>query len=285
MAESSALDQVHASTDLVTVAAFRCPVDDPRFRDSGPIGQACFVFPRTSVLIAHDAGPPFLCDTTIATLYNRGQRYERRSVSLDGDRCDWFGVTDELVREVVRSFDAAIDDAPRPICHAHASVSPALYRRQRRFFVAVRDREVVDPLAIEETTISLLRAVLGSAYDDTGQRRPPGQSAARAALVAAARELIARDFAAPLTLTSLVTRLGCSPFHLCRAFRAATGTTLHAYQTDLRVRATLEGVEAGRRLTDVALEAGFSSHSHFTQAFRRAFGVPPSAAFRDRLTR
>jgi AraC family transcriptional regulator len=285
VAESSSLDRLHAATDLVTVAAFRCPVDDPRFRDSGPIGQSCFVFPRTSVVIAHDTGAPFLCDATIATLYNRGQRYERRSVSPEGDRCDWFGVTDDLAREVARSLDITIDDAPRPIRYARAPVPVALYRRQRRFFVAVRDREVVDPLAIEETTISLLRAVLASAYADACRLERPDQRSARAELVAAAREMIARDFATPLTLSSLAIRLGCSPFHLCRAFSGETGTTLHAYQTDLRLRATLEGVEAGGRLTDVALEAGFSSHSHFTQAFRRAFGVPPSAVFRARAAR
>ena len=36
-------------------------------------------------------------------------------------------------------------------------------------------------------------------------------------------------------------------------------------------------------LTALALDLGFSSHSHFTAAFRRAFGRPP-AEFR-RITR
>jgi AraC-like DNA-binding protein len=85
----------------------------------------------------------------------------------------------------------------------------------------------------------------------------------------------------PLTLSTLSARLGCSPFHLCRVFREATGKTLHGYQTDLRLRAALEAIEGGARLTDVALEAGFSSHSHFTLAFRRAFGVPPSRVFAE----
>ncbi|MBA2354428.1 MAG: helix-turn-helix transcriptional regulator, partial [Acidobacteria bacterium] len=30
-------------------------------------------------------------------------------------------------------------------------------------------------------------------------------------------------------------------------------------------------------LTDIALGLGYSSHSHFTASFTRAFGVPPSA--------
>jgi AraC family transcriptional regulator len=31
------------------------------------------------------------------------------------------------------------------------------------------------------------------------------------------------------------------------------------------------------RLTSLALDLGFSSHSHFTRAFREFYGCPPSA--------
>jgi AraC-like DNA-binding protein len=281
MSTPSVPDHILASTDLVSIGAFRCPVDHPLFRDSGPIRQPCFVFPRTSVKIAHDTGAPFLTDTTIATLYNSGQRYQRQSVSPEGDRCDWFGVTDDLIRDVVRSLDADVDDARQPIRHVKAPVSPGLYQRQRQFFIAVRERQIVDPLAIEETTIGLLRDVLVNAYAESDRPARPSPTPARAALVQGARELVARDFAMPLTLSTLSARLGCSPFHLCRVFREATGKTLHGYQTDLRLRAALEAIEGGARLTDVALEAGFSSHSHFTLAFRRAFGVPPSRVFAE----
>ena len=43
--------------------------------------------------------------------------------------------------------------------------------------------------------------------------------------------------------------------------------------------AALERLAVGADdLTTLALELGFSSHSHFTDAFRREFGRPPSAA-------
>jgi AraC-like DNA-binding protein len=35
--------------------------------------------------------------------------------------------------------------------------------------------------------------------------------------------------------------------------------------------------ESRGNLTALALELGFASHSHFTDTFRRAFGVAPSA--------
>lgn len=251
------------------------------FRDSGPIRQPCVVFPRTAVTIAHEAGPPFLADATVATLYNEGQRYERRAVSAGGDRCDWYAVTPALAREVARTLDPVVDDTPRPIRHAQAPVDVQLYRRQRRFFRAVADGRLADPLAIEETTLSLVQDALGRASADASRRERACRHRGRLGLVEAACRLIARHFTAQLTLSSLSARLGCSPFHLCRAFRAITGTTLHAYQNDLRLRAALEAVESGRPLTDIALDHGFSSHSHFTEAFHRAFGVPPSRALAD----
>ena len=55
---------------------------------------------------------------------------------------------------------------------------------------------------------------------------------------------------------------------------------IHRYLTQLRLRSSLERLADGANdLTALALELGFSSHSHFTDAFRREFGHAPS---RDR---
>lgn len=68
-----------------------------------------------------------------------------------------------------------------------------------------------------------------------------------------------------------------SPFHLARSFRRQTGYTLHEYRTHLRLRAALERLADGDEdVAVIARAVGFSSHSHLTASFRRAFGVPPS---------
>jgi AraC-like DNA-binding protein len=57
---------------------------------------------------------------------------------------------------------------------------------------------------------------------------------------------------------------------------------IHRYLTRLRLRAALERLAGGvHDLTALALEIGFSSHSHFTDVFRREFGRTPSAVRRD----
>src|SRR5262245_19808408 len=43
---------------LFTIGAFRAAPDHPRFRDSGPINEAVFVFPRTTVTIQHEGSRP-----------------------------------------------------------------------------------------------------------------------------------------------------------------------------------------------------------------------------------
>jgi AraC-like DNA-binding protein len=57
--------------------------------------------------------------------------------------------------------------------------------------------------------------------------------------------------------------------------------SFHRYLTRLRLRAALERLPDASDLTALALELGFSSHSHFTDAFRREFRRTPSEARRD----
>jgi AraC-like DNA-binding protein len=47
--------------------------------------------------------------------------------------------------------------------------------------------------------------------------------------------------------------------------------------TQVRLRTALEWIPGNENnLTELAFQLGFSSHSHFTLAFRKAFGVPPT---------
>lgn len=42
-------------------------------------------------------------------------------------------------------------------------------------------------------------------------------------------------------------------------------------------------LDPGRSLTDIGLSLGFSSHSHFTDTFRKITGLTPSQFRKDRL--
>ena len=80
-----------------------------------------------------------------------------------------------------------------------------------------------------------------------------------------------------LSLESLAQESGYSRVHFLRMFRAATGRSPHNYLLNLRIERARELLSnPGLSLTDIALDCGFSSHSHFTRVFRQFLGVTPS---------
>ena len=60
-------------------------------------------------------------------------------------------------------------------------------------------------------------------------------------------------------------------------FRAGTGSSLHGYRTQLRLRTAVDAVLDGAPVGEVAHTVGFSSHAHLTGTFRSVFGRPPSS--------
>ncbi len=98
--------------------------------------------------------------------------------------------------------------------------------------------------------------------------------------------MIATLGARRLLACEVARRLGCSPSHLSRTFTRVHGLTLTAYRTETRLHHALSCLRAdpGADLTEVALESGFSSHSHFTAIFRKRLGVTPSAFAASLLT-
>ena len=89
-------------------------------------------------------------------------------------------------------------------------------------------------------------------------------------------ELIQEHLASKLTLGRMAICSGYSPFQFARLFRATTGFPPHAFVLRLRL-------ERARRLlherkssgAGVALATGFYDQAHFTNVFRKAFGVTP----------
>jgi AraC family transcriptional regulator len=54
------------------------------------------------------------------------------------------------------------------------------------------------------------------------------------------------------------------------------GLPLYRYQLRLRLSRALDLLAQCRDLTALGLDLGFSSHSHFSAAFRQAYGRSPS---------
>jgi len=136
-----------------------------------------------------------------------------------------------------------------------------------------------DGLELEEACLSTLAAIpgLGALEENVTHRRHVER-------IAETKALLLRRFGESLSLDEVARAVGLSAFHLARLFRRHTGFSLHGYRTRVRLLRALDRLEESRgALTELALELGFSSQSHFTDAFRRAFGVPPGALARPEL--
>ncbi len=272
---------------LVKLAKFRASPTHPDFRDSGPTRQHCFVFPRTSVRIQHAGGKPFVANPNVVTLYNREQVYRRETVTSEGDRCDWFAVEPGVLAEVLSAHDPSVrDDPERPFRLPFVPGDPKAYLLQRLVVRHVTESERADPLFVEETVLQVLDQIAASAARFRGVAPRPDVKAGTMAseVVDAVLAILGQHFRDSLSLAELARRSGYSAFHLSRIFRQRSGLSLHAWQNRLRLLTALErAAEPGTDFGELALSLGYSSHSHFTAAFRSAFGITPSA-FRAKAT-
>ncbi|MGX8009035.1 helix-turn-helix domain-containing protein [Mesorhizobium sp. ORM8.1] len=79
------------------------------------------------------------------------------------------------------------------------------------------------------------------------------------------------------TLADLAKEVGVSRFHFSRAFKQSTGMTPHAFMAQRRLERSADMLRStSSSATEIALECGFGSSSHFSIAFKRAFGVNPT---------
>jgi len=271
-------DRVVFSTDLVRIGAFRCDRDHVSFRESAPIENYCFWFPRTPVVIEPEHEPAFVVNPNIATFYNKSQTYGRHAVGDHGDNSDWFGVDRELLCDALRDRLPGVGGEPAHLFpFSHCAVDARTYLLQRQIFEAVKAGPRLDAFEVEEIVVLLLDRMIEHAVEPVADRRSAILRQHRN-LAIEAEILLSDRFDEALSLDSIAKQVGASVFHLCRTFRRVTGATLHQYRTSLRLRASLERIsESAETLTDVAVGLGFANHSHFTCAFRHEFRQLPSA--------
>jgi AraC family transcriptional regulator len=88
--------------------------------------------------------------------------------------------------------------------------------------------------------------------------------------------LLKQNLAEPPTLEELGRKIGCSHFYLSRIFSTQTGQTITQCLRQLRMDRAAELLR-GKELnvTEVALEVGYNSLSHFSAAFHETFGCCP----------
>jgi AraC-like DNA-binding protein len=244
------------------------------------------VFPRRGVFECELRGQKLIADAHRVLFFNREESYRVAHPARCGDECTVLTFPEELLQAALAELEPAQLDRATPCFRfAQALTEPELFALQAALLLACRsagEPGPTEPLALDEVALVLLERLLLAAYRQRQLSVPRRQRASTTELhrqqVERAQVLLATRFADPLSLDTIARAAACSPFHLARIFRRHSGLSLHQYRQRLRLREALRRlVEGKEELSKLALELGFASHSHFTDAFRLAYGLPPSA--------
>jgi AraC-like DNA-binding protein len=237
------------------------------------------VFVRRGVFSRSVRGERLVADANHVLFFNAFEPYRIEHPVAGGDDCTIFALPDAIARALVaRHAPRRADQVIGPFGFRQALSAADAMRAHYALLTRARAGHRLD---FEDGLAALLERVVRTACGD--DRRPREGAGARRRhrdLAEAAKTEIHRDLAHPPSLGTLAERLDCSPFHLSRVFPQVAGLTLRAYAGRLRARAAAERLAAGatgRDLTALALSLGYADHSHFTNAFRREWGVTPSA--------
>jgi AraC family transcriptional regulator len=275
-----AVDRLFASPS-VEITAYRCVV--AHRRESSEQAQPGHVisFPHTGAFEIRDREGWTVIDPNLVLFHNAWAPYTTRHPLGGHDSGATLAVREDILLEVVGRHDPAVAEHPAsPFASTHRPLSSRAALLERMLFRGLTGPEHFDALLVEEVALHLVETVTAPQHErrsgstataDAGHRQ-------RAELVEAAKALLAGSFRAQLSLSQLAAELATSPFHLARSFKEHTGLTVHRYLTRLRLRDALERLrEAPSGLARLAVDLGFDSHSHFTAAFRREYGVTPAA--------
>jgi AraC family transcriptional regulator len=252
-------------TSVVKVVHVRCC--SPRSATGGEEWNQVpqIVLPRRGLFMVHRHGESEFADPGSAVVFGREEGY-RVSHPLDGgDEC------------VVLEFKAEIhEDAIGWLHGSSGRLSPHTQLGAWAFVGALR-RDDADAFGGEEDALLLLGALANDLTDASrAEARLSNTQRDRADQV---RALLADDLAQRWSLDAVGRAVNCSPFHLARQFRRATGETISRYLLRLRLAAALHRIAEGESdLARLAVELGFSHHSHFTARFRSVFGCTPVRA-------
>jgi AraC-like DNA-binding protein len=245
---------------------FRCRAHVESEGPEEPNATHSIVFVRRGVFQRTQHREVLTADPNHVLFFNALQPYRYAHPLPGGDECTILAVaTDAAVNLVARQSPWDAEDMVKP------------------FRI---------PLVIEDAVVELAEEAMRLAYTSYGRpRKEVNNSVMAAATVRKHRDLteatklaLNQSLETLPSLDDLARNLACSPFHLSRVFHQTAGMSLRRYITRLRAGVAADRLATGAsNLTELALDLGFTDHSHFTNTFRREWGLSPSN-FRARFS-
>jgi AraC-like DNA-binding protein len=257
------------STQSVAIRDIAC---DGNCRHKSP--EECpsatyLVFPYRGVYVRHLGRDDAVAEANQVLFFNNSESYRISHPVQGGDACMSIGVREDFLHEL----------APKELLNDQSSVT---FRMQRlridpraQVLVALLRHSLlnqsIETLEAETLTLTLIRRALGERTSHVTRA-----TYGRQKLVDRAKLVLSSELARRWTLAEIATAVGVSPVYLTQAFAQAEGVPLYRYQLRLRLARALDLLGSYDDLSALGFELGFSSHSHFSAAFRQAYGHTPA---------
>lgn len=231
------------------------------------------VFPYRGVYLRHVGADQAVADANHVLFFNEGQGYRVSHPVTGGDASLVLSVDEVTLREL----------APKQLVCASARFA----FNQQHLRIDARAQALVmllkhslqnggiEPLEAEGLSLTLVARTLGPRTS-----RVPGASYARRRLVDRVKVLLAGDLSRRWALAEIAAEMKGSAVYLTQVFQQVEGLPLYRYHLRLRLARALDLIVERKDLSGLAQDVGFSSHSHFSAAFKQLYGVTP-AEFRS----
>lgn len=236
------------------------------------------VFPYRGAFVRHLGSDQAVAEANQVLFFNAGEGYRVSHPVDGGDASLSLAVSEELLLELapealLRSKTTAAFQSQRLRIDARAQALVALLGHSLR-------QNVAEPLEAESLALTLVQRALGPRTTHLA-----GASTARQRLVDRIKLVLASDMSRRWTLVEIAAEVRGSPVYLTQVFQQVEGMPLYRYQLRLRLARALDLLTQYEDLTTLSLDLGFSSHSHFSAAFREAYGQSPSEFKQSALRR
>jgi len=256
-------------TPTVTVADVHCKGSVAHLSREECATTTQLVFPYRGVYVRHVGDDQVVAEANQVVFFNAGEGYRVSHPVPGGDASLTVIIReselDELApRALLRNGESPAFRLQRLRIDPRAQVLMALLRHSLHHHIA-------EPLEAESLALVLAQRALGPRTTHA-----PGASVGRQRLVDRTKLVLSSDLGRRWTLAEIAAEVRGSPVYLTQVFQEVEGLPLSRYQLRLRLARALDLLGQYDDLTALSLELGFSSHSHFSAAFRAAYGRSPS---------
>jgi AraC-like DNA-binding protein len=236
------------------------------------------VFPYRGVFMRHLGSDQAVAEANQVMFFNAAEGYRISHPILGGDASLSLAISEEQLLELapatlLRDTSTPAFRGQRLRIDARAQALVALLRHSLR-------QNIAEPLEAESLALTLIRRSLGPRTTHEA-----GASRGKQLLVDRVKLVLASDLTRRWTLAEIAAEVRGSPVYLTQVFQQVEGIPLYRYQLRLRLARALDLLAQYDDLTTLSLDLGFSSHSHFSAAFREAYGRSPSEFKQSALRR